>query len=38
MRAHEIHHLPLVEHDRPVGMLHLDLDHADAIIPIGLGF
>jgi CBS domain-containing protein len=38
MRAHEIHHLPVVEHDRPVAMLHLDLDHADAIIPIGLGF
>jgi CBS domain-containing protein len=38
MRAYDIHHLPLVEHDRPVGMLHLDLDDADASIPIGLGF
>jgi CBS domain-containing protein len=38
MRAYDIHHLPLVEHDRPIGMLHLDLDEADASIPIGLGF
>jgi sulfide:quinone oxidoreductase len=37
MRAYGIHHLPLVEADRPVGMLHLD-DETPAVIPLGLGF
>ena len=37
MRAYGIHHLPLVDVDRPVGMLHLD-DETPAVLPLGLGF
>jgi CBS domain-containing protein len=36
-RAHAIHHLPVVDGERPVGMLHLD-DTQQAGVPIGLGF
>ena len=37
MRAYGIHHLPLVDEDRPVGMLHLD-DETPELVPLGLGF
>jgi sulfide:quinone oxidoreductase len=37
MRAYGIHHVPLVQGDRPVGMLHL-ADEASEVVPIGLGF
>jgi sulfide:quinone oxidoreductase len=37
MRAHGIHHLPLVEDGRPVGMLRLSEDTIGTL-PIGLGF
>ena len=37
MRAYGIHHLPLVDVDRPIGMLHLD-DETPAVLPLGLGF
>ena len=36
MRAHGIHHLPLVDDGRPVGMLRLTEDRVGAL-PIGLG-
>jgi sulfide:quinone oxidoreductase len=38
MHAFGIHHLPLVDRDRAVAVLHLDLEYADAVVPIGLGF
>jgi CBS domain-containing protein len=38
MHAFGIHHLPLVDRDRAVALLHLDLEYTDAIVPIGLGF
>jgi len=37
MRAYGIHHLPLVDEDRPVGILHLD-EETPAVLPVGLGF
>jgi CBS domain-containing protein len=37
MRAYGIRHLPLVEGDRPVGMLRLE-DELPAKLPVGLGF
>ena len=38
MHAFGIHHLPIVDGDRAVDMLHLDLEDASAGVPIGLGF
>jgi sulfide:quinone oxidoreductase len=38
MREYEIHHLPIVEEGRAVGMVHLDDVRAVAVLPIGLGF
>ena len=37
MRTYGIHHLPLVDEDRPVAMLHLD-EEALAPVSLGLGF
>jgi CBS domain-containing protein len=36
-RAHAIHHLPVVDAERPVGMIHLD-DAPRELAAIGLGF
>jgi sulfide:quinone oxidoreductase len=38
MHAYEIHHLPVLDNRRPVGMLHLDDVRSAAALPIGLGF
>ena len=38
MHAFGIHHLPLVDRDRAIAVLHLELEFADAVVPIGLGF
>ena len=37
MRAYGIHHLPLVDEGRPVGMVHLDQEFPP-VLPLGLGF
>jgi CBS domain-containing protein len=37
MRAYDIHHIPLVQDDRPVGMLHV-ADEPSPRAPIGLRF
>ena len=37
MRAYGIHHLPLVDEERPVGILRLELEEP-APVAIGLGF
>ena len=37
MRTVGVHHLPLVEDGRPVGMVHLDAETPD-VVPAGLGF
>ena len=37
-REYGIHHLPVVEGDRPVGMLYLDDTLRQAGVPMGLGF
>ena len=36
-RQYGIHHLPVVEGDRPIGMLHLDDALQEAGVPLGLG-
>ena len=36
-RAHAIHHLPVVDGERPVGMIDLE-DTQQELAPIGLGF
>ena len=36
-RQYGIHHLPVVEGDRPIGMLHLDDAQRQARVPLGLG-
>ena len=38
MRAYHIHHLPLVEDERPVGLLHLEEEDLSAPSGVGLGF
>jgi CBS domain-containing protein len=38
MREYGVHHLPVVEHGRPVGLLHLDEALRTAPLPVGLGF
>lgn len=38
MRAYDVHHLPLVDGERPVGLLHLDEDERSVPVGPGLGF
>jgi sulfide:quinone oxidoreductase len=38
MREYGIHHLPVVEGERPIGLLHLDDVSGRAPAPVGLGF
>jgi signal-transduction protein with cAMP-binding, CBS, and nucleotidyltransferase domain len=38
MDKYEIHHLPVVEGERPIGMLHVEDVTRHSAVPVGLGF
>jgi CBS domain-containing protein len=38
MGEYRIHHLPVVEGERPVGMLYLEDVSRHTAVPVGLGF